>query len=103
MAPREGYAAYGSAGCLARAGLRLAPPGRLARARRSTRRVAGYSPRIRTETQEVALLRILIAAGERAIEAFQASDNIKDRQLLADLERVVERSRGELAVLLAEA
>jgi hypothetical protein len=58
---------------------------------------------MRTETQEIALLRILIACGEKAIEAFQASDNIQDRQLLADLERVVERSRNELAVLLAEA
>ena len=57
----------------------------------------GYRLRsVRTEKQEIALLRILIAAGEKAIEAFQASDNIKDGELLADLERVVARSRVEL-------
>lgn len=52
-----------------------------------------------TEKQEMALLRILIATGERAIEAFQASDNINDAELLADLERVIARSRDELAAL----
>ena len=50
----------------------------------------------RTDKQEIALLRILIGCGEKAIEAFQASDNIQDAELLADLERVVERSRQEL-------
>ena len=53
----------------------------------------------RTEKEEVALLKILIAAGERSVDAFQASANIKDDQLLADLERVIERSRAELAAL----
>jgi hypothetical protein len=53
----------------------------------------------RTEKEEVALLKILIAAGERGIDAFQASANIKDEQLLADLESVIERSRAELAAL----
>ncbi len=53
----------------------------------------------RTPREEIALLKILIAAGERAIDAFQASANIKDEQLLADLERVIERSRAELAAL----
>ncbi|MBW3593132.1 MAG: hypothetical protein KY396_05520 [Actinobacteria bacterium] len=52
-----------------------------------------------TEKREVALLRILIACGEKAIEAFQASDNIDDAGLLADLERVVARSRDELRAL----
>lgn len=52
-----------------------------------------------TEKQEIALLRILIACGEKAIEAFQASDNIEDSELLADLERVIARSRDELATL----
>lgn len=53
----------------------------------------------RTPKEEVALLKILIAAGERAIEAFQASANINDEQLLTDLERVIERSRAELGAL----
>ena len=57
----------------------------------------------RTEKEEVALLKILIAAGERAIEAFQASANITDEQLLADLEGVIERSRAELAALTESA
>ncbi len=48
-------------------------------------------------------MRILIACGEKAIEAFQASANVKDEQLLVDLERVVERSRDELAVLTERA
>ena len=54
---------------------------------------------MRTEKQEIALLRILIACGEKAIEAFEASDNIEDAELLDDLQRVVARSRDELAAL----
>ena len=61
--------------------------------------MTGDTTRIGTEQQEIALLKILIAAGERAIEAFRASANVKDEELLADLERVVARSRDELAVL----
>ena len=57
------------------------------------------STAVPSEKQEIALLRILIAAGDRAIQAFQASANIEDEQLLADLERVVARSRDELARL----
>jgi hypothetical protein len=59
-----------------------------------------YSRRMRTDLQEAALLRILIACGEKSIEAFQASANITDEEFLADLERVVQRSRDELAVLV---
>lgn len=51
------------------------------------------------DAQEVALLKILIACGEKAIEAFQASDNPVDVEFLADLERIIERSRRELATL----
>ena len=63
--------------------------------------IAGKLPdhMARTDKEEVALLKILIAAGERATEAFQASANIKDEELLADLERVIKRSRAELAAL----
>lgn len=53
----------------------------------------------RSDTQEMALLTILIACGEKAIEAFQASDNPVDAGFLAELERVIERSRTELVVL----
>ena len=45
------------------------------------------------------MLTILIAAGEKAIEAFHASANPVDDDFLMDLERVVERSRKELVAL----
>jgi hypothetical protein len=54
---------------------------------------------MRTEKQEIALLRILIACGEKALEAFHASDNPVDNEFVVDLERVVARSRDELAAL----
>jgi hypothetical protein len=53
----------------------------------------------RTDSQETALLTILIAAGEKAIEAFHASANPVDADFLMDLERVVARSRKELMAL----
>jgi len=52
-----------------------------------------------TDPREAALLKILIACGEKAIEAFHASVNPVDGEFLADLERVIERSRKELAAL----
>ena len=54
---------------------------------------------IRSDRQEMALLAILIACGEKAIEAFQASDNPVDGDFLADLGRIIERSRNELVAL----
>ena len=54
---------------------------------------------LRSDRQEMALLAILIACGEKAIEAFQASDNPVDGDFLVDLERVIERSRNELVAL----
>ena len=53
----------------------------------------------RSNSQEMALLAILIACGEKAIEAFQASANPVDEGFLAELQRVIERSRQELAAL----
>jgi hypothetical protein len=52
-----------------------------------------------SDRKEIALLTILIACGEKAIEAFQASDNPVDADFLSDLERIIERSRDELAAL----
>jgi len=46
--------------------------------------------------QQRNLLLILLAIYERALEAFRAADNPIDRQFVADLERIVERTRGEL-------
>jgi len=53
----------------------------------------------RTEKQEIALLRIVVAAGERAIEAFHASDSPVDAEFVAEFERMIARSRDELAAL----
>lgn len=58
---------------------------------------------MRTDKQEIALLRILVACGEKTIAALQASDDITDRELPADLERVIERARIELAALTQRA
>ena len=43
------------------------------------------------------MLTILLATCERALEAFQAADNPVDREFVAELERITERTRGELA------
>ena len=47
------------------------------------------------------MLRILIACGEKALEAFHARNNSLDAEFVADLERIVGRSRSELAALEA--
>jgi hypothetical protein len=47
----------------------------------------------------MALLRLLIATGETTIEAFHASANPVDEDFVKDLERIIRRSRDELAVL----
>ena len=43
------------------------------------------------------MLAILLATSERALEAFRAADNALDREFVVDLERIVERTRAELA------
>jgi hypothetical protein len=45
------------------------------------------------------MLRILLATAERALEAFQAADNPVDQEFVEDLERIVERTRAEIAAL----
>ena len=52
-----------------------------------------------TLNQQRALLVILLASSERALEAFQAADNEVDAEFVDDLERIISRSRGELAAL----
>jgi hypothetical protein len=49
--------------------------------------------------RQIALLNILIACGEKAIEAFQASANPVDAEFLVELQRIVERSKDEAAAL----
>ncbi len=45
------------------------------------------------------MLRILLATSERALQAFQAAGNPVDREFVADLERIIDRTRAELAAL----
>jgi len=47
------------------------------------------------------MLRILYGACPAALDAFRAADNPVDEQLVADLERMVERTRGEIERLSA--
>jgi hypothetical protein len=47
-------------------------------------------------SRELAMLRILYGACAAALEAFHAADNPVDEQLVADLEAMVERTKGEI-------
>jgi hypothetical protein len=47
------------------------------------------------------MLRILYAASATALDAFRAADNPVDAELVEDLERMVERTRGEIQRLAA--
>jgi len=51
-------------------------------------------------SKQVAILNILIAAMEVAIDSFGADDPV-DTELVSDLDRLLERSRRERASLLA--
>jgi hypothetical protein len=51
--------------------------------------------------QHLSMLRILYGASAAALDAFRATDNPVDRQLVGDLERMVERTRNEIARLAA--
>jgi len=52
-----------------------------------------------SDTQKRSMLTILLATCETTLDAFNAADNELDRELVADLERVIERTRGELEAL----
>lgn len=45
------------------------------------------------------MLRLLIACGEKAIEAFRTGPNPPGRDFLAELDRTISRAREELAAL----
>jgi hypothetical protein len=47
------------------------------------------------------MLKILYAACATAVDAFRAADNPVDRELVADLERMVERTNREIERLAA--
>lgn len=46
--------------------------------------------------QHLAMLRILYGACAAALDAFRAADNPVDEQLVADLEAMLERTKGEI-------
>lgn len=50
--------------------------------------------------KQIALLRIIVGCGDKALEAFQAADNPLDIEFVKDFERITERSRHELAALV---
>ena len=55
-----------------------------------------------TDTQQhLSMLRILYGACSAALDAFRAADNPVDDQLVADLETMVERTKGEIERLSA--
>ena len=47
------------------------------------------------------MLRILYGACSTALDAFRAANNAVDAQLVSDLEKMVERTRGEVERLSA--
>ena len=51
--------------------------------------------------QYLAMLRILYGASVTALDAFRAADNPVDDQLVADLETMAERTKGEIERLTA--
>jgi hypothetical protein len=57
----------------------------------------------RTAKQQRALLLILLATCERALEAFSAADNALDESFVGDLEHIVARTRQELKALAPDA
>jgi hypothetical protein len=57
---------------------------------------------IASDTQQhIAMLRILLATCETALDAFQAADNPLDEAFVVDLEQITERTREELFAFAA--
>jgi hypothetical protein len=56
-----------------------------------------------TGERDIAMLKILLATCETALDAFLAADNPIDTQFVADLQVITERTRDELARLAAAA
>ena len=48
------------------------------------------------------MLRILLGVCETALDGFRAADNPLDKEFVADLEQITQRTRKELEVLAAE-
>ena len=56
---------------------------------------------IAQDKQNLAMLSILYGACSTALDAFRAADNRIDDQLVADLETMVERTKGDIDRLSA--
>ena len=52
-------------------------------------------------SQHLSMLQIVYGASAAALDAFRAADNPVDAELVADLERMVERTHGEIKRLAA--
>jgi hypothetical protein len=52
-----------------------------------------------TIKQQRAILTILLATCQRALETFQAADNVADESFVDDLERIIARTKTELDAL----
>lgn len=52
-----------------------------------------------TIKKQQAVLLILLATCERALEAFRVAENVSDLSFVEDLERIIERTRQELDAL----
>jgi hypothetical protein len=59
--------------------------------------------REQTIKQQRAVLGLLLATCERALEAFQVAENAIDVTFVEDLERIIARSRRELEALTPSA
>lgn len=53
-------------------------------------------------SKELAMLRILRGTSVAALDAFRAADNPVDAQLVADLQKMAARTKGEIARLTAQ-
>jgi hypothetical protein len=73
----------------------LVPKRRAARFRSLCKEVPSF---IASDTQQhVAMLRILLATCETALDAFHAADNPLDAKFVEELQRITDRTRQELA------
>lgn len=59
--------------------------------------------REQTIKQQRAVLVVLLATCERALEALQVAENALDESFVEDLERIIARSRRELEALMPDA
>ena len=57
------------------------------------------APMAKEHQKEIAMLKILLATGETALETFKADGSLIEADFVDDLERTIDRTRRELADL----